>query len=263
MQQVFERGGTLEIAVARPGSQAHDPAEHVTASDLVFRLKILELADDHISIEGAVALGKAIKIQDGTELVGAITIGQNRWKFRSRVLSSQPAGRGEALRLELPESVERCLRRFTRFEVAGLQLPTIDVYPLLDPTSTTKAEEFNESVFAATNAGAATPCGDQPMPKVGPKFNATLMNIGGGGIGIRVEAAEAGALSRHRIFWFSIPMGGRDAVPVVASGKVVHTHLDSSQCTYAGVSFDFSFRPTHQTTVADQVALHMTRAQQQ
>jgi hypothetical protein len=42
-------------------------------------------------------------------------------------------------------------------------------------------------------------------------------------------------------------------VPLVATGKLVHTHIDSAQRTYAGLSFDFTFNPAHQKTVAEQV----------
>ncbi len=262
MQQVFERGGTLEIAVARQGASGHDPAEHVSSADLVFRLRIVSLLEDCVVVEAPSALGRTIHIEDGAPLVGAITIGQNRWKFRSCKLSGEPAGRVEAMRLELPDEVERCLRRFTRFEVGGLNLPEVEVYPLLDAKSVARVEEWNDAAFAAAEAGRTAPPGTQPLPTVGPKFTATLMNVGGGGIGIRVEPVDASALTRHRMFWFCIPLEKSDPLPVVATGKVVHTHLDSTQRTYAGVSFDFSFRPAHQKTVVEQVVRHMERSQQ-
>lgn len=260
MQQVFERGGTLEVAVARPGNAGHDPAEHVAAADLVFRLRILDMDDEHVVVESPSALGRSMRLPDGVPLVGAITIGQNRWKFHTRKVSGEPTPKGEAMRLELPDSVERCLRRHTRVDVVGLNLPQVEIRPLLDPRSAAIAEAWHDEAFESFVAGRGLPGTAAPTPKVGPAFSGTLMNIGGGGIGIRVAPEESAALTRHRVFWFSVGLGGGSELPLVAAGKVVHTHLDSQQFTYAGVSFDFSSRPLHQKTVVEQIARHLQRA---
>jgi len=47
----------------------------------------------------------------------------------------------------------------------------------------------------------------------------------------------------------------------VATGKLVHTHIDSMNNTYAGMAFDFSFNPEHQKTVAAQIASYVQRVQ--
>ena len=41
----------------------------------------------------------------------------------------------------------------------------------------------------------------------------------------------------------------------------VHTHIDSSQRTYVGVAFDFSFNPGHQDILASQIAYYIERRQ--
>lgn len=278
MQQVFERGGTLEISVASAGSVAGstvgssihshplvDPQEVVGSSDLVWRLKIVSLEEESVLVEAPVALGETFRIEDGIALVGAITIGQNRWKFRSRKISDErPTGaRGVCMRLELPDNVERCLRRFVRIEASELQLPSVSMWPLLDPRTTVAAETANEEAFRAFLESKLPSNVAAPMPSVGPKFNATLMNVGGGGVGLRVESQDSAVLGRHRIFWIEIPLGRNHPVPIVATGKVVHTHLDSSQRTYIGVSFDFTFRLTHQQTVVEQIQRSMQQAQSQ
>lgn len=274
MQQVFERGGTLEISIASTesatGSAIHshplvDPQEVVGSSDLVWRLKIVSLEEESVLVEAPVALGETFRIEDGIALVGAITIGQNRWKFRSRKISDErPTGaRGVCMRLELPDNVERCLRRFVRIEAAELQLPSVSMWPLLDPRTIVAAETANEEAFRAFLESKLPSNVAAPMPSVGPKFNATLMNVGGGGVGLRVESQDSAVLGRHRIFWIEIPLGRNHPVPIVATGKVVHTHLDSSQRTYIGVSFDFTFRLAHQQTVVEQIQRSMQQAQSQ
>ena len=274
MQQVFERGGTLEISVARMGTadassiDSHpliDPQEVAGSSDLVWRLKIVSLEEESVLVEAPVALGETFRIEDGIALVGAITIGQNRWKFRSQKISDErPAGsRGVCMRLQLPDNVERCLRRFVRFEAAELQLPSVSMWPLLDPRTIVGAETANEEAFRAFLESKSPSNVAAPMPSVGPKFTATLMNVGGGGVGLRVDPQDAAVLGRHRIFWIEIPLGRDHPVPIAVTGKVVHTHLDSSQRTYIGVSFDFTFRLAHQRTVIEQIQRSMQKAQTQ
>jgi hypothetical protein len=117
------------------------------------------------------------------------------------------------------------------------------------------AERANELAFAALVEGKAHEPGEEDslLPNVGPKVTAFLANVGGGGAGVVVEPAQAGALSRHRLFWVRIDLGDGCPVPIVTSAKLVHTHIDSSQRTYGGLSFDFTFNPAHQKTVAAQV----------
>lgn len=266
MQQVFERGGTLEITVARvdaPDSGQLDPLENAGSADLVWRLRIVSLDEESVLVEAPVALGATFRIEDGIPLIGAITIGQNRWKFRSvKLADERPAGsRGACMRLQLPDHVERCLRRFVRVDTAALHLPSVNIWPLLDPKTIVASERANEAAFRAFLESKPRASEEPPMPSVGPKFTATLLNVGGGGVGLRVEPQESAVLGRHRIFWLEIPLGRDHPVPIVATGKVVHTHLDSSQRTYIGVSFDFTFQLEHQAVVVEQIHRAMQFAQ--
>jgi len=260
MQQIFERGGTLEVAVAAVDVER--------GGDLVWRLKIVSLEEESVIVEAPVMLGKHIQIENGVPLVGAITIGQNRWKFKTEKLEdcTVSGARVAALRLRLPDDVERCMRRFPRYEAGGLRLPMVRLWPLLDPRSVVAAEEASDAAWAmmrsAGQVSAAVPSvSSLPMPQVGPEFPAVLVNIGGGGAGVRVESADAAALGRHRVFWLHISLGALLPLPICVTGKLVHTHLDSSQRTYAGLSFDFTFHLPHQQAVADQVAHAMRSAQ--
>ena len=266
MQQVFERGGTIEIAVARPGAvdaPTIDPMESAGAADLVWRLKIVDLQEETMLVEAPVALGKTMPIEDGIAIVGAITIGQNRWKFKSKKLTDErPEGaRVVCMRLSLPDHVERCLRRYVRMEARTQGSGNVKIWPLLDPKSVVAAERANEEAFKAITDGKPMPASPGLHPVLGPAFTATLMNVGGGGVGIRVEPSEASAFAHHRIFWLEVPLGTSQPVPIVATGKVVHTHLDSSQRTYAGISFDFTFNLPHQAVVVEQIHRAMKDSQ--
>ncbi|MFM1936076.1 MAG: hypothetical protein RI990_1035, partial [Planctomycetota bacterium] len=241
LEELRDKGGSLEVAVARDDARGHD---------LVWRLRIIDVRDDGIVVENPGALGRAMPLHSGTRLVAFIVIGQNRWEFRTSVVEEIAPGklhdaRNGAVRLALPERVERCLRRHARVDVGPLALPPVDVWPLLDPKSVVAAERANELAFAALEAGRSPEPRDEEalLPTVGPRLSAHLANMGGGGAGLVVEPAEAGALSRHRLFWIRLELGESCPVPIVTSAKLVHTHIDSAQRTYAGLSFDFSFNP--------------------
>lgn len=250
LEELGQKGGSLEVAITRDDGRGHD---------LVWRLRILDVRDDGIVVENPGALGRALPLHVGTRLVAYIVIGQNRWEFRTAVLESIPPGRhadarNGASRLSLPERVERCLRRHARFDVGPLALPPVDVWPLLEPKSAVAAERANELAWAAFLEGKPVTTDEEALlPTVGPKLTGHLANMGGGGAGLLVEPAQAGLLSRHRLFWVRLALGDGCPVPIVACAKLVHTHIDSTQRTYAGLSFDFAFNPAHQRTVAAQV----------
>ncbi|MFZ9916086.1 MAG: hypothetical protein ACO3IB_12235 [Phycisphaerales bacterium] len=256
LEQLREREGAIEIAVAREG--ASDEAI-VNSADLVWRVRVLDLSATEISVDLPFTRGRAVALPAGTELVGAIAIGQNRWMFRTRVLGAwaprAPFPRNHrGVRLALPDHVERCLRRNTRVDVGSLVLPKVEMWPLLEPRSVIPAEKASEIAFLAAQAGEKPSApNDDLLPTVGPGFTATLVNLGGGGLGILVESQDSAALSRHRMFWIRFSLGGATPVPICAAARVVHTHIDSSHRIYAGVSFDFDFNPAHQRVVGEQI----------
>ena len=263
LEQLREREGAIEIAVARDGAGGDESA--IASADLVWRVRVLDLGDSDFSIDLPFTLGRAVELPAGTELVAAIAIGQNRWMFRTRVMGPwnprAPFARTHrGVRLSLPERVERCLRRSTRVEVAAMAPPRVEIWPLLDPRSTCAAERASELAFAAALAGGRPAAvDDELLPQVGPAFSASLVNLGGGGLGILVDPADASALARHRIFWMRFSLGAITPVPICASARVVHTHVDSSHRVYAGVSFDFTFNPGHQRVVAEQIVQAIAR----
>ncbi|MDZ4756243.1 MAG: hypothetical protein SGJ11_17340 [Phycisphaerae bacterium] len=268
LQQTLERGGAIEIAIAHPEAHGQEPMAHMSGGDIVWRVRIVSLSDDEMVVEQPSALGLPIEFTSGIHLVGAIAIGQNRWTFRSMHIAPAEL-RGprpvRAMRICMPTTVERSIRRVLRVDTAALQLPHMEMWPLLDPRSVIVAERWNEVVFEASLLGEVKPLPadtESMMPTVGPRFGATLMNLGGGGVGLRVEPEDTVQLTRHRTFWMRLDLRPEIDVPICATGKVVHTHIDSSMRTYAGVQFDFSFHPTHEHFVAEQIRRYIMTQQQ-
>ncbi len=261
LQQVYERGGGLEFSVRRAGSTAQDLGE---GSDLVWRVRIVGLTDEEIVVERPTAMGQPMHLGEGVSLVAVLSIGQNRWMFETRTLGPDPKRAGQpVLRIAMPTSVERCRRReFYRMSAVELRLPDVTCWPLLDPASAVAAEVANRTLIIdlETN-GRPAPNAESAdsvlLPEVAPPFGAKVLNIGGGGVGIKIGRNEASALERARMLWLRIDLTPHIPVPLGLTARVVHSHRDSEQNVYAGLAFEFSFHASHKEFAVKQISRYV------
>jgi len=268
LEQIHDRNGALEITLPQPGDNesgdALDSAQVVRASHLIWRVRIVSLSADEILIEEPAALGKTIHLEDGLELVGIIALGQNRWMFRTRVLGRKlfnlnSMRRITALRLAMPDAVERCQRRnFYRVSTIGLHLPVVECYPVIDPASVMLAETANrlqitELLTGAVAGSIGKGAESEVLPQVGPSFSAKLVNLGGGGVGLLVNPRDRGALEARPLLWLRIGLAPHVPAPLGVAARIRHTHIDSAQNIYAGMAFDFTGNAEHQKFVVDQL----------
>jgi hypothetical protein len=245
LEKIRDRGGAIEISVDLPAAEG-------AGSHLIWRVRVLEVGPDRILVEQPMALGRDLSIRSGLELVCGITVGQNRWMFRTRSIATD----GRTLALAMPERVDRCQRRdFFRVGTASLALPPADCWPLLDPLSAVSAEVANQALI--TEGGAYDPEASILLPEVGPKFRAQLVNIGGGGAGIAIGKDEASALERARLLWVRLDLRPQVAAPIGVAARVAHTHLDSAQNLYAGLAFEFAHHPGYRHFVVDQICRYV------
>jgi hypothetical protein len=259
LRQVYERDGALEISVAQGGVPAPEGA--CRGGDLVWRVRMAGMNDQHLLVEQPCAAGQWIELLPGVELVAGLAIGQNRWMFHTRVLHRERTQPARTVRLAAPESVERCQRRsFFRISTAELSLPGVECWPLLDPGSVVAAEVANRAVISELirsggGGGESRPPSDDTLtlPEVGPRFTARLMNVGGGGAGLLIERGDWGALDRARLFWLRVNLMPDIPAPIGLTARLVHTHLDSAQNLYAGLAFEWAFNPSHREFVIDQI----------
>ncbi len=266
LQQILDRNGGLELSIAHNDA---DP-ELSRSPDLVWRVRLLALTDREMLVESPAAAGKNVSFQEGVPLVGVMSIGQNRWMFRTRTMTRadgpNPFRTLHGVRIAMPDSVERCMRReFMRVSTAELRLPTVECWPLLTPTSVVGAEAANRAQInelsrrgeVAKDAGVP----DFALPEVGPMFHARLMNMGGGGVGLIVDKNEAALADKARMVWMRVDLRPTIAAPLAITGKFAHTHIDSTQCLYAGVAFEFAYNPAHRDFVVEQVQRFLGRMQ--
>ena len=248
--QIYERSGALEISLARPGQTES------AVGDLIWRVKILRLDDHEIEVAQPAAFGRSMRIEPGAALIGAMSIGQNRWMFETSVLQ---VGNDDRLRLAMPDDVSRCSRRsYYRASTIGVDLPRVECWPLLDPTTVGAAEVANEAYARDLSRYHREPVGQPPtqpqlLPMVGPGFEASLVNLSGGGLGLTVEPSESSGLDRLRYLWLRVSLGDQTVAPLALTGRVVHSHIDSMQQVHLGVAFEFGFNPAHRDFVISQV----------
>ncbi|MEO1130961.1 MAG: hypothetical protein AAFX05_14810 [Planctomycetota bacterium] len=282
LQSLADRNGALEVTLPRYFGQGDDGVayEHTT-KDLIWRVRIMELNDDRIVVEEPSMLGKAIQLDQGRELVGIICIGQNRWMFRTTILESgtiQINGRRamQGVVLQMPDHVERCQRRnFYRVSTVGLNLPQVEVFPLLDPATAVFAETRSRMAAMAEADGNAVigrigaegiideRQDEGDLPHVGPMLRAVLMNVGGGGVGLLVEPEERSGFENERLFWMRINLKPHLSIPLCVTARMRHTHIDSAQRLYAGMAFDFGLNPEHERFVVDQICRYVARVQRE
>lgn len=273
-QQICDKGGCLEFSLAPKEGTNADPHR---APDLVWRVRLMQVSDNEIVVERPSAAGKAFSIPENVELVGVMVIGQNRWMFKTKTLNRATAGGkqgqsqgilGGCLRVAMPDHVERCTRReFNRVSIAELHLPKVEVWPLLEPSSVIAAEEANRAmIHSLEKSGKVSQTNsiensDFALPIVGPKFHASLMNLGGGGLGLLIDKSEAQAAGRAKLVWMRLDLRPGLAAPLGLTAKIVHTHIDSTQSLYAGVSFEFAFHQSHREFVIEQIERYIANLQ--
>ena len=265
LDQVAQRSGAIEIAVKPAAGASVGGTATPEGSDVVWRCRLLTVSPTGLMVEMPMAVGRPIRIGAGADLLAAFTVGQNRWMFHTRVqgykVLSHYGREHAALILDMPEKVERCSRReHFRISTSELNLPKVQCWPLLDPTSVIAAEAANRARIRDLTAMAVTGAApDSPdsilLPDVGPMFEARLLNISSGGLGLVVGPAEVSNLDRSRHLWLRVDLRPQVPVPVALTTKRAHIHLDSSGNTYQGLCFEFSFNPEHQRFVYD---LHNT-----
>lgn len=255
LHQIFERGGGLEITVDRG-----DNLPENAPADIVWRVRLLHIDDQFITVEPPAAVGRSLNFSLGTPIVVVMAVGQNRWMFRSNITASatQHSSRGtleRVLKLAMPTQVERCARRnFYRVSTAEITLPDVTVWPVRGVETAIPAEVANAAqVHAAQRGSAVSPdTFNTILPEVGTPFAAKLMNVGGGGLGLILTKDNSSNLDQSRLFWLKVDLGTSAGVPLGIVARLAHTHIDSEHNTYAGMAFEFSHNSAHREFIVEQ-----------
>jgi hypothetical protein len=149
----------------------------------------------------------------------------------------------------------------------GLVLPNVKVHPLIGAATLKPSEiavrERIESLMRNEAPMAVSTYEPMVLPEVGPAFDARLMNLGGGGVGLLVEPNEAHGLEGHRRFWMTIDLTPGIPAPVGVVTRLAHTRIDSEQRVYVGMSFEFDHHPAYKRFIVDLLSGFANSLQQQ
>ncbi len=257
LESLTQRNGPIEISILGDGQ----------SPDLIWRVRLLDISNEHLIVEQPITLHRQIPLHNSTDLIGGISIGQNRWMFMTRVVDHQdfraPFGVVPALRLTMPTTVERCQRRnFYRTSTNALNLPPMKVWNLKDSDSAIPLELATRAAIIETLAGG--PVSDPFeifMPDLGSSFASTMLNIGGGGVGMLVSGQDASVLNQHGPFWMRLDLTPAIPVPLSLSARLAHTRVDSSGDIHAGFAFDFIRNKDYEPFVAEQICRYIAEIQ--
>jgi hypothetical protein len=264
LEKIRSRGGGLEFTVNSGDSDAENASKN-----LIWRVRLLDYDDHTLTLEHPGAMGLSFHIEDNTPLIGILSVGQNRWMFHTIVISttskSDRNGQHRVLKVTMPEKVERCMRRnFNRTSTAQVNLPTVNAWPLLNQSSAGPVEIANRMMIQQLreqSSIASESFDPQMLPEVGPRFEAKLANIGGGGVGLIVDKENRSNLDSVQQFWLSVNLLPAVPAPLVMVARMAHTHLDSQQNTYAGLAFDFSQSTNHRDFVIREIDTFIRHSQ--
>ncbi len=270
LRQIYERGGGLELAVDRRSRDEGPLRDEVLEppKDLLWRVRLLAMTDSELKVESPGTMGATVALDAGTRLIGVMAVGSNRWMFHTSVLALDPGPdrRPGSLRIEMPDRVERCTRRWQqRISTAELNLPSVRCWPLLDPASAVAAEVAGRTrILELIDKGRLDESGDEaldapPGPGIdaGVGFRAVLSNIGGGGLGIRVAKEERSAVESSKLYWTRLDLRPIIPAPLELTCRLAHTHMDHEQNVYCGMAFEFDLNPSHKVFVVDQISRYM------
>jgi len=264
LEKIRSRGGGLEFTVDNQNSSSDSESKN-----LVWRVRLLDYDDNTLVLEHPGAMGLSFQIDQGTPLIGILSVGQNRWMFHTQTLKcvteKNRQGVFKKLLVEMPKKVERCMRRnFDRTSSARVNLPVVNAWPLLNHASAGPVEIANRMMIEQLREqGSITKEAFDPqmLPEVGPRFDAKLANIGGGGVGLVVDKENRSCLDSVHLFWLSINLLPSVPAPVVMVARMAHSHIDSQQNTYAGLAFDFSQSNGHKDFVVKQIDRYIRDSQ--
>ena len=266
LAQIRERDGALELAI-----ETEAEADDRQPPDIVWRVRLFNIDNDagELLLERPTAARQPVHIEEGTRLVVTMSVGQNRWMFHTEMLGRDefrptPGRSSAAIRVRMPDKVERCQRRnYFRISTASLSLPPVRAWPLLDRASAIPIEALNRDVVGEANRTGQVPeeFSSLGLPTVGGEFGATLLNIGGGGVGLLVSSSHSSSLDHGPFFWLQVDLSPIVPAPLGLTTKLCHTKLDSAHCVQAGMSFDFTGHAGHEQFVADQVCRYVAELQ--
>ncbi len=271
LEQIGERAGAIELAARPAATTPGTPVE--PRADIVWRVKLLEVGQKELLVSSPGAAGRRVELASELALMASYVIGQNRWAFATTVLGTRPAPArsmdGIGIALSLPTAVNRCPRRSSdRVSTSNFNLPEVDCWPVLNPDTIAAAESANRAMLTRMWTRPDVPAGsaceasmEHEMPEVGPRVNARLVNISGGGVGLSMTPESYSAIDRSAFTFVRLRLSPHVPAPLCMTVRRAHAKLESDGMMHVGCALDFTWSPESQRFIAELFARYMTCVQ--
>jgi len=273
---LVERDGVIDLTRMAP-SPADDtsvdvPLRLVEGDDEVddetarWRVRVLGIEGDHLVVERPMIGGRLVTLDPGERVEALLIDGNRRWAFTSTVVQQMPHPLNDrqtvqALRLAWPQEVRDAQRReHFRVHVAGAVGEPVRLSVLNDLCSSVAYQRYNRAIHRPT-PGASEPIAPPPPPMLGPTFEATLINVSGGGICCRLGAGARPYVNAGTRWWVRLHVPPHEP-PIYAVAQAAHLHRADRDHIEVGFAFTFAHDPAHERFVNDalcRAAAHLQR----
>lgn len=230
---------TLAALCRRNGTVEVRPIPRHEVLTPTFRVRLLSFGDGGLVIERPQKIDAGRYLVRGADVRVLAADGDNRWELDTTVDGPATCALNEqtvvpALRLTQPWSARSGQRRqFFRVNTSSARLAPVVLQPI---------EETNPFVLPASREFADDPA--RP-------FNARLLNIGGGGLGVEAPQRVAAKLARHMRYRCGLNLPQLSG-PLLLIARVVHLEPMPDGTAYLGLYFEFE-DSHHRQHCADEI----------
>jgi hypothetical protein len=161
-------------------------------------------------------MGAKVNLEPGTRLIGVMAVGQNRWMFHTEVKSTADSPDPQASRVAWSSRCPIASSGAPDVGSSGSRpsnsnWPNARCWPLIDPASAVAAEVASRThVLELIDIGQdVDEGGDEVLDRAAGRpgsmsasgFRATVQNIGGGGLGLKVPREDRSAVESSKLYW--------------------------------------------------------------
>ena len=252
LRELADRNGSVELtpiddsgegdqagATAAPTGGPDQTATQAPPQTHTCRARLLEVGrDQKLLVEMPPRPGAAQALRRAAAVHVLVMNHGQRWTGRSPVLGTQRYQlneRNHVLALQLGgttdvRSAQR--RRFYRANTAAIEMPNV--------------------LLAAVD--------DQLAKEIGP-LEARMLNISGGGLGLRLEGREVRQVLTGQVYCCRFQLPG-DQEGMVVNARIVHAEPTRDRALYLGMSFEFA-DDAHRQRVQDRIIRFTTRLERE
>lgn len=262
IREAIARDAVVDLApVDSQGVGSHivirSDCDFESADRPVWRVRLLTAERDCLFVDRPTVAQHPVTIKPGTILQGLLIDGERRWSFLTRVIESarvqiNETQRVSGLRLAWPIDFQSAQRRdFFRVDVAGSDLPPVEVVELMDVDAAIAYEQHERVLHRLIGRENEPVPAQPPEPETGRGFQGRAIDLSGGGMCLSIPLEAEAVLELLPLLWVKIALP-RLKRPLHLTARVAHWHRDGDRILL-GLAFCHSRDAEQRAFVADLV----------